>query len=397
MLKPSSEKPVRILAIALLLVYSIIQAYASGGDFDVFLNAAATLGKHGNIYGPPFVRDLQYFYSPFFALILLPFSYLPNFIVEILWLWANVFFIFRLWTLFLDYFDLPVRNNKYYIWCILSYFLIARFAQENFLNVQMTIFMLWAVFESFSLLHKKKIVWAALLLALSINIKIMPLPFLIYWFYKGHYKACAYTCLFTVLFILLPGIFIGSGYNAMLHLQWWDVLSSNRQNNAVETSQKMVSLSSVLPYYINIPAEWVFLTLNIIRVLLISVCLAFTRRLLATEKQTINEFKVISYICLVLPLIFPHQQKYSFFFAFPAITLLLHHLVYSSKKGSGYYTIFCIISIYTFCTVLSGKDILGSRLYDMLDNYRPLTFGILTLIPALLLTNASVVPQRKYN
>jgi hypothetical protein len=106
-LKEISQWPLayRVLLV-ITLAYSVLCAY-KGGDFDVFLGAGQKLSEQQNIYRPPFIKDLQYFYSPFFALLLVPFSYLPFFVTELAWLLLSTYLLYRIWKLTTRY--LPVQ------------------------------------------------------------------------------------------------------------------------------------------------------------------------------------------------------------------------------------------------------------------------------------------------
>ena len=68
-----------IIGIALIYIALSIVSALDGGDFDVYLDAAIKLNNGDNIYAPPFIKGLQYFYSPLFALVLIPFSW--NFLI----------------------------------------------------------------------------------------------------------------------------------------------------------------------------------------------------------------------------------------------------------------------------------------------------------------------------
>jgi hypothetical protein len=54
------------ISILLLIVVVSIGTAMDGGDFDVYLDAARKLNSGENIYTPPFINGLQYFYSVFY-------------------------------------------------------------------------------------------------------------------------------------------------------------------------------------------------------------------------------------------------------------------------------------------------------------------------------------------
>jgi hypothetical protein len=94
------------------LAYTLIILYCAwcailGGDFDVYLMAADKLKGLGNIYDPCFTKGsecLQYYYSPLFALVLVPFTFLPKFFIEFIWLMLSAYWLYRIWNLAKDHF-----------------------------------------------------------------------------------------------------------------------------------------------------------------------------------------------------------------------------------------------------------------------------------------------------
>ena len=98
----------------------------------------------------------------------------------------------------------------------------------------------------------------------------------------------------------------------------------------------------------------------------------------------------MSYLCLIIPLIFPHQQHYAFFFIFPASTYLLFYLVYlffikENYKITKYFkikkiTLIVFISIVYFLT--NSHFILG-QFNNFYDHYKTLTYGVLILMTLL--------------
>ena len=109
----------------ILIIFAVISSILTamdGGDFDVFLDAANKLKDHSNIYSPPFVKGLQYYYSVFFAWFLMPFSN-QIFITEILWMLVSYLLLYRAFTLSLVYFDISSLTEKQYrLWVFFTVF-----------------------------------------------------------------------------------------------------------------------------------------------------------------------------------------------------------------------------------------------------------------------------------
>src|SRR6478609_2772104 len=86
---------IRIISLSVVVIFCFVRAL-KGSDFDIYLLASEGLKTHANIFDPHLTNDVQYFYSPFFALMLLPWTYLPYFISKFLWLLLISFFLYRI-------------------------------------------------------------------------------------------------------------------------------------------------------------------------------------------------------------------------------------------------------------------------------------------------------------
>ena len=172
-----------LLISAVVLVSSISTAF-NGGDFDVFLEASRKLVAGENIYAPPFVRGLQYYYSVLFATLLIPFSH-QVFWSEVGWALLSYGLLYRSARLFKNWLipaQCPEKTQQ--TWALLSVLFALQSILYNIWLLQLTIFLLWCVLEAMNLVQKGKEGLAAGLLALAINIKMMPLLILPYLFYR---------------------------------------------------------------------------------------------------------------------------------------------------------------------------------------------------------------------
>ena len=97
---------------------------------------------------------------------------------------------------------------------------------------------------------------------------------------------------------------------------------------------------------------------------------------------------------LLIPLIFPRQQKYAFLLALPAQTYLLYFLTYTFQfkqtfKLKWHTILACVILSFVMMT-LTTDGIIGRELNRISQHYKTITYGALLLIPALFLA------QEKY-
>ena len=93
--------------VVVLIVIIIFESTESAGDLSIFLSAAQDLLQKKNIYTILYNEWYHYYYDVSFALILIPFTYLPLTLVKLIWLFFNAFFLYRIWKIFLDW--LPMK------------------------------------------------------------------------------------------------------------------------------------------------------------------------------------------------------------------------------------------------------------------------------------------------
>jgi len=385
-----------------LLIWSLFSA-TRDNDFNIFMNAAVRLRHHADIYSPPHYHVFfQYFYSPLFALVLVPFTYFPFYIVETLWLMFMFFNIYDLWIGSQKYFNRIQLSRKEYInWVLVTLFFMLSFILYNVSQVQMTVFLVWGTFKSLSLFDKKKFMLGGLLLGLMINIKIMPLIFLPYLLYRNDWKAFWFTISWFALFLWLPALIIGWPYNQELLISWWHTVNPSQPQHLLETSKLLNSLTSTIPVFLtethgemNLRRNIIYLNYqtailitNLIRASLILFSLLFFRTkpfTKITDKTRI--FWECSYLFLITPLIFPQQNKYAYFYLFPAFMYMTYFFIVNAKNGYKPMLVYVLLISIIF-TPLIGKDILGAYLFDWLQYYRVMVFCTLLFIPALLFCN----------
>ncbi|MBD0257534.1 MAG: DUF2029 domain-containing protein [Cytophagales bacterium] len=398
-----------------VLVFLGIKAF-HGGDFDVYLHAAGKLARGENIYQPPFLKGLPYIYSTFFALLLVPFSYLPRGVPNYAWLLANLFFLYRIWRVVTYYLGAQGLTPRHYrVLGIASFALTFRFLLYNFNMVQLTIFLLYASLEAVYLIDRNRKVAGALLLGVAMNIKILPLVMLPYLVYRRHFGPALLSLAVFALLLGVPALFIGVDFNAVLLRDWWAAInpaSAARTAGEVENGPHglpaliptlFMRTTGNLPYHrhlLDLPYEQVFLILNAVRLLLISLTLYFLRtwpfRPSPSRPHTLYE---VSYLLLVTPLLAPQQQKYAFFYLFPAVAYLVYFLLaYREGRTTGfgasrYKGVLVLLAGYFLLTTGTSDMFIGRPWNEVTQYYRLITYGTLLLIvPLALCRPAYLVP-----
>jgi hypothetical protein len=390
-----------------VIVFLIASFYAykcarNGHDFEVFLNAGHKIINGLNIYEPPFAQNLNYYYSPLFALLLAPFSSLPVIVPQIIWIFFSYFLMYRIWVLSMEYFEHASLSEKQRQWWLfLTILFTLRFILFDMRSVQMTIFLLWSTLQSIQWIRKGKDFSGAALLALAINIKLLPLAFVFYLIYRNKIKAGVLTCFFYVVYLYLPVFYLGWERNAALLQQWFSVINPVNKEWTIEAEDGPSSLVALIPVYltdtvgvlpfkrnfITLPIEHVTLVLNIVRAFFVLLTIWFLRTLpFKNVKNKLRQYWEMSYLFIVVPLIYPHQQLYAFLYIAPAFIYLSWYFITnwnSIKPKMNAFKWISLVLVGIIFTPIIGRDVIGSMPYQLLLFYRILPIATVILIPIL--------------
>jgi len=403
----------------LCLGYLIARTARDGNDINVYLHAAGQLLNGENIYA--FNPYNFYLYSPLFALVLAPLTILDQAVARVIWMFVNVVMAVRLWYLLYAFVqDLSLSKRR--LWTIFVVILSAGFLNHNLMLGQVTILILWLTIEGLVMVSKGKSLAGSVLLALGINFKIIPMLAFVFLGTQGSFKAIVYTLGLLLVSLVLPALFIGMQYNTDLLHKWQSVINPSGERFAFEDNDGCQSLNALLPAYLydfeqpdrSIPlyhrnvyyprrvasvdhhALEIILTLSrlFVLALLFSACIPkswltgplkkLPNRLLHAARTEFNgtrqlhhhsahTFWQLSYLCLAILLIFPHQMKYSMLFFVPAGAYVIFwclvvfdrplHLSARTK------TIGVTAAMFLGILAIMGRDIIGSHLVDILDYY----------------------------
>lgn len=376
-----------------------LNSLSNGGDFDVFLDAAKKLHAGHDIYAPPLLNNLQYLYSPLFALVLIPFSG-SFFWTELVWLILSGCMFYRVFILAEKYFNIDALTKwKRMLWVLIPLVLVGRFVLYNIAMIQMTMFLMWSMLEAVYLCRNGKQVTAALLIAIAVNIKLMPLVIVPYFFFRGAFKVVYWFAFFSFGLLWIPSVFIGHEFNTQLLGHWWTVINPSNPEHLVEAWRNAQSLSGTIPVFLikttgelpdprnimNLPLPVVHLIVNSARLCCVMGALAFLRKPFREEKCMLHEWWAVSYILLITPMIFPHQQKYAFLFSYPMMIYIVYYLLADSTQY-GYvpksFMLLLLIPVFVIYSPIVGADVIGRRAYDLIHHYRLL--GISTLLLSII-------------
>jgi len=200
-------------------------------DFRVYYKAGQDFIKGKNIYFRESEEVTPFKYSPFFAFIVAPLSFLPIKVSASVFLAVN----FILTILFFKLsFDLVQRSGVVATFSgkdsVLIYGLVLlcsiRYIFLTWDSGQVSILMCVLALASLSFLSKDKTAPAAGFLAASMLVKYMPAVFLPYLFFQRKFKAVFGTLFFIGLLLALPALAVGFQKEIFYLTSWYPSITA---------------------------------------------------------------------------------------------------------------------------------------------------------------------------
>lgn len=409
----------RYIVALILIALAFIEA-GQQNDFDIFLAASIDMVKGKDIFSMLYNELYHYYYSSFFALLIYPLTFIGDYTASLIWLLFNGLLLFRIWQLLLEYLPLNSWTDRLkMIFSIVVWLFMIRFIRDNYHLGQVTIFLLWICLESIRLSAKKRSLSAGFLLALGINIKILPIVVLPYLIYRKQFKTALFTIIGLLLLFVIPMLFLGVDRQMDLVGSRWillDPLSSMRSLDVTERSyHSLTTLLSTLFYadargtfsmdirrhILDLPGDQVFMIIDIARISLILLFLFFLKwppfKRASSELMKIWE---LSYLLLIIPLIFPHQLQYAFFFSLPTITYLSYRLFddyLHRRKRINRLKKTVLISLCILLFFLLNSSFVLGEFNKYYNHFKTLTYGTLLLIPMLITLRPRLTKTRPSN
>ncbi len=194
--------------------------YTRYNNFMIFRESFHHLIQYLDLYAKFDTEHWDYYkYSPAFAVLMAPFSWLPDLPGLIIWNLINA------GALFFAIKNLPIKNaeaKKYISWFVLLELLTSmQNSQSNGLIAALLV-------GGFNKLESKNYFIAALFLILSAFIKVFGIvACILFVFYPEKIKFILYSLCWAVVFICLPLIFISAEQLIFLYKSWLHLLTND--------------------------------------------------------------------------------------------------------------------------------------------------------------------------
>ncbi len=392
-----------LLGFVLTLVYLLISA-KNQGDLLIYELGSKDILAGKDAYSIHYVDGYHYYYSVLFAIIIYPLTLLPTYAGNLIWLAINAIFLFRIVILVSKYFDLDkLTKTQLWLFAILSLAFSLRFILSNFHTQQITICILYLVLEGLQLIFSGNKIAGALLIALGINIKLLPIVLLPYLLYRREFTASFLVVFFYAVMLFLPALVLGFAQNNSLISSWWNLINpANSIHNLDVEERSFHSLSTLLATLLveHVPDKYALpirrnimdisyahlvMVLNSVRVLLVCFSFYFFRTgPFISKVSNTHRIVEISYLLLLVPLIFPHQQDYAFLFIMPAVVYIIYYVI-TERNNISVGRFRTILTILILSYLLCNLRLLVGAYRQYYDHFKILTYGALLVIPLLVI------------
>ena len=362
-------------------------------DFGIFLQASEDILLEKNIYQIWYGVGFRYYYSPLFALLISPLTFFPDYLAASVWSVLGFMLLIRTVHLLHSYVATVENPGKLNFLAILCGVTVI---YANFHNNQMSAFILWTMIESLEQIKKGRWALGSAILGLGINIKLLPLVIVPYLIYRSYYKAGIFTFIWVGLFLILPAAWIGWDFNISLLKSYWNYVNPTLKQNVIDIDEPgLLSISSLITSWftdqfslneLGLRRHIVVLSEEIIGFIILFLRIAFVLFTLyflkwppfTKPRSNLHQLWEVSYLCLVAPLIFPHQQTYGFLLILPALFFGLYFI-----RSKDFNVKFWMKALFILGIVLINSELIFGNYKKTLLNYKVLTYGVLILLVVL--------------
>lgn len=352
---------------AVLLVVFVFGEFNRGGDFATYLEVAEALFNdeliYQRLYGPGELFEV--FVTPFLAWFLYPFALLPLPLASALWKLLNILLLLRCWHLIGHYLDLKSWSVKQLRWMQALVFISIVFPIYDNLHMgQLTILLLYLGLEAMHQLnHRNNLLLGALLLAIGVFVKIILIVFLPYLLYRKRFRTFAVLVLALFALFALPATVVGWEQNLALWQDWLGMIDPSSSENRFDMNNRKnhgisALIASLFIEGIRNGESSVYLRRHLIDLdpmlverLILAARLAIASAFLfflrwppfQKAPSRLHQLWELSYLFLVIPLIFPQQRPYNFLFLLPAFAYFLYFIRTKTSYKSWYAIVFYVL------------------------------------------------------
>lgn len=381
------------------LVLTLLTALEGRNDLDIYLAASNDLWAGKDIYHATWFDGYHYFYSPLFAIAISPLTWAPVWLAKLVWGIGMLLLLLRCFVLVHREW-LPTTLTTAQRSAILFFALLFLFQaiRDNIDPAQVTPLVLWLCLEGVMRINAGAPLRGAVLLALGIDLKLIPLVLVPWMAYRGHWRALLACCAAFTLLQILPALLIGWSHGMdLLHARWGLLAPTDVRNVLDDEEPSFIALSSLLTAYfsdqghgtqtLDLPRTIIVLSPGMIAALLtlgrlaLAALAVFFLRWPPLRRATSSQqsWWEVSYLLLCTVLLFPHQRYYSMLLAMPAALWLAMACVlrWRAARPRGW----VVLPVLVFLG--ASADMLLGEYAAVYKHYKLMSFVVIALIAML--------------
>jgi hypothetical protein len=377
-----------------VLCFAVLESLGPRNDLDIYLEAAKGMWNGRDIYSDTYFDGYHYYYSPLFAAVIYPLSILGSGVAKSFWILVNVCLLVRMYAVIEQYLIFPDKAVQRWF-ALLMVLVSLRFVKDNLHFGQVTILILYLCIEGLHALRRGKN-GGAWLIALGINIKILPVVFLPYLLLRREFKALGWVLAGLLCFHFLPMFFLSAPYFRDIQHSYFMLINPFRSAHLLDieeasfhslTTWVTVFFSPAMEqqgltlrrHFMELSAEGVAAVIQVLRALLMLLTLwVLRKRFFQRMSDTQEIWSEWSWLLALIPLVFPHQQHYAFLFALPML-LWLMYLWLSWRLSRWMKVAVVLISVVFNLSLWMG---MGNGIYN---HYKGVTWAALWMLCVFLL------------
>ncbi|MGZ3863972.1 MAG: glycosyltransferase family 87 protein [Bacteroidia bacterium] len=285
----------RLALLAVIVMVIAIQAVLVDhvANFVIFKTASQRLLSHENLYEYVQYKIIwdRFFYTPQFALLFTPFTFIPLPVSIFLWLLLGSLLFYMALQ------NLPVTDTQK----ALLFFIILIEMINSLQNLQTNVLNAALMLFIFTSLRNNKPAIAALCVAVCMSIKIYPAAAgLLFLFYPDKIKFIIWCAIFSAAFFLMPLIVLPQDYLFSTLKNWISTVSEDATDNFIYNSPSLIGANYT----------WLSRPFNHFYIQLIGLILVFIPLIKLLKKQTDTNF-VLLYLAFIMifVVIFNHAAE----------------------------------------------------------------------------------------
>jgi hypothetical protein len=382
-----------------LALFPVLRNISADNDVDIFYLAAQELRLGSNPYDGPQMFGMWFYYSPLFASILAPLTLFPVQVLKLLWMLLGFVMLNRIYILLRYFLKLGYSGKETWfliVIAILSYHAIFM----NLLYGQLTILMVWCCLEGIFRMKENQLIRGGLSFAIGINIKILPVFFFWYFLLKKNIKAVGMISAGIALLLLLPYLFLHSGYHTQIMKDWLGLLNPlNREHVNTVGEGGFTDFASLLTRYFTstvirgegnysiaaLGTKQIFLIQWIFRAAITLLNAWFVVKFV--PKRFTGDSAVLAgaaFFMACIPVAFPHQRDYSVMLCLPATAMMVHSYMVLGYRPGKTLQLFTLV-VLTLMGLIVFFPILPWPVRHFIMESRIPGWGMLLFIPNILM------------